>query len=115
MDNPLLANVVDLLSIGLIAVIAWYLGKWRWFVRIPLAVLIGWPIIIASVALHWRILAASAATPIEAEWVANHDSGPLAVSLVLGWLYAFVVVLATEAIRAIVHLAKRLRASQQSA
>jgi len=115
MDNPLLANVVDALSIGLIAVIAWYLGKWRWFVRIPLAVLLGWPIIIAAVALHWRILAASATTPGEAEWVAMHDSGPLAVSLVLGWAYAFVVVLATEAIRAVVSLARRLVLSRQSA
>ena len=115
MHNPLLANVVDALSIGLIAVIAWYLGKWRWFVRVPLAVLLGWPIIIASVALHWRILAAAAATPVEAEWVATHDTGPLAVSLVLGWAYAFVVVLATEATRATLHLVKRLKAPQQSA
>jgi hypothetical protein len=108
MDNPPLAIAVDVLFIGIISLLAWCLSKLRWFVRIPMAILLGWPIIIAGVALHWHILALSAATPGEAQWVAMHDSGPLAVSFVFGWAYASVVVLAAEVVRITVYLVRRL-------
>jgi hypothetical protein len=115
MDNPPLAVVVDLLSVAAIALIAWHLGKVRWFVRIPVSVLVGWPIVVGSVALHWSILSASANTPLEATWVAEHDTGPLAVSVVLGWAYALAVVLATEVVRGLVMGVRRLAVSRQSA
>ncbi|HEY5849401.1 MAG TPA: hypothetical protein VIT62_01340 [Lysobacter sp.] len=115
MDNPPLAIAVDLLSVATIALIAWQLGKVRWFVRIPLSVLVGWPIFAGSVALHWSILAARADTPQEAAWVAEHDTGPLAVSVVLGWAYALVVVLGTEIVRVFVLGVRRLVVSRQSA
>ncbi len=115
MDNPPLAVAVDLLAIATIAVIAWYLGRVRWFIRVPLSALIGWPIITGSVSLHWSILAASAITLDESEWVAMHDTGPLVVSALFGWVYALLIVLATEAVRGIVLGFRRLAVSRQSA
>ncbi|MBF6023970.1 hypothetical protein [Lysobacter niastensis] len=114
MDNPPLAVALDLLTLATIALIAWHLGQVRWFFRIPLSTLIGWPIFAGAVALHWSILAASAQTPQEAEWVAAHDTGPLAVSVVLGWAYALVVVLVTETVRGVVLVVRRVAVSRQS-
>jgi hypothetical protein len=115
MDNPPLAVAVDLLAVATIALIAWHLGRVRWFVRVPLSALVGWPIFAGFVALHWSILSASAHTPQEAEWVAAHDTGPLAVSAVFGWAYALVVVLMTEAVRGVVLVVRRLAVSRRSA
>jgi hypothetical protein len=113
MENPPLADAVDLLSVGLIAFIAWRLGKLRWFVRIPLGALLGWPIITAGVGLHWHILWLAAGTPEEQAWVAASDSGPLVMSVVFGWAYALVVVLATEAVRAFILGVRRASLSRR--
>ena len=96
MDNPLSANVSDLITLMAVVVVAVSLRKLRWFTRIPLATLFGWPIVVVGVAAHWRLLMLSAATQADRAWVAAHDSGPLSFSLLFGWLLALVVVLIVE-------------------
>ena len=96
MDNPVSAIVVDLISVAVIIVMVLLFRKMRWFLRIPLATLLGWPIVIAGVALHWRMMWLATETDADRSWVALHDSGPLAVSLLFGWLFALAIVLLTE-------------------
>lgn len=96
MDNPLSASVVDLAGLVAIGLVVVMLRVLRWFVRIPLATLIGWPIVIGVVKLHWHLLMLAAVSQMEQEWIAAHDSGPLVGSLLFGWAYALAVVLVAE-------------------
>jgi len=109
MDNPLSATVVDIVALLAIVLVVVLLQRFRWFVRIPAAALAGWPIIIGTVQLHWHLLFQAAANESERAWVASHDSGPLAVSLLFGWVYALVVALFTEATIAFVRFVWRRR------
>jgi hypothetical protein len=113
MQNPPLANAIAILEVVVIAAIAWRLGRLRWFFRVPLAALLGWPVVIFCTAMLWEILAASAQTRAESDWVAAHDSGPLAMTLVFGWAYALIIVLVVEMFRALVSAVRRFTASRQ--
>lgn len=115
MENPSVANAIVILEVVAIAAIVWRLGKLRWFLRIPLATLLGWPVVIICTAIFWKVLAASADTPAEMEWVAAHDSGPLTVTLLFGWVYALFVIVAVELSRGLVAFTRRRAASRLGA
>jgi len=109
MENPPVAQAIIWIELGLVVFLALALGKLKWFIRIPLASLLGWPVIAVGTVVLWRILADSASTPAEMDYVVAHDGGPIAVAMLFGWIYALVVVLAVEAIRAVVRLVRRKR------
>ena len=107
MDNPASAIIVDLVAVAIIIVMVLLFRKLRWFIRIPLATLLGWTVVIAGVALHWRMMWLATETESDRAWVAMHDSGPLTFSWLFGWLFALIIVLLTESAVLLTGVAKR--------
>jgi hypothetical protein len=96
MENPPSAVALDIAVILSIVFISYSLRGIRWFIRLPVTAVIGWPILVVGVIVHWQLLADAATTPEAQEWVANHDGGPLAMVSVFGWFFALAIAVASE-------------------
>lgn len=108
MENPPVADAILLVELSIVVVLALTLCKLKWSIRIPMATLLGWPVVAIGTAIFWRVLFDSARTPAEMEYVAAHDGAPVAFAALFGWAYALVVVLAVELVRAQADFARRI-------
>ena len=114
MESPPFAEAILRFEFWFVVLLAVALGDLKWSVRIPLAALLGWPVVAIATALFWRVLFDSARTPAEVESVAAHDGGPVTFAALFGWVYALVIVLEVEVVRALVrHVGRKVRERMQ--
>jgi membrane-associated HD superfamily phosphohydrolase len=101
-------SIISLLPVAVIAVLSVSLIKVKWPLRLLIVFFVGWVAIFYSTQLFWDYSFEYAPTDEIKKYVASRDGGARVGSLIFGWVYVLIIMLAMEAIMFILGQAARL-------
>ena len=98
-EYELIKSLIRLIPLISIFGMSCFMLRFKWFYRLPIVFLAGWLIIIFTTQMFWDYSFDYAPTEEIMAEVGSKDGGARVGSIIIGWVYAIVIMLSFELVK----------------